>query len=198
MCEFWSAQCELCGCCCSEQRVLCEICLAHQVLAFLSLVDVSALLVHETVCSRLERWHAPRLKKISCVHLIPHFSSFTLLPLYFLTFRLLLTFYILLYKRIIWRTGERKEKRRSPLKVSRTRRSGRRCEGTGMEAKRENGRHGCGVVIKAVVRDHNQEHCNAVENMHGHGCGYWRGQCIDGRSRPTLDKKSTGQKSATE
>ena len=32
--SFWSAQCELCGCCCSAQRVLCESCRAHQVLVF--------------------------------------------------------------------------------------------------------------------------------------------------------------------
>ena len=35
-------------------------------------VVASAHLVHETVCARLETWHVPRLKKMSCVHLIPH------------------------------------------------------------------------------------------------------------------------------
>ena len=49
--SLWSAQCELCGCCCSALRVLCESCPAHQVLVFLCLVDASAHLVHETVCS---------------------------------------------------------------------------------------------------------------------------------------------------
>ena len=44
--SFWSAQCELCGCCCSAQRVLCASCPTHQVLVFLSLVDASAHLVH--------------------------------------------------------------------------------------------------------------------------------------------------------
>ena len=47
--SFWSAQCELCGCCCAAQRVLCQSCLAHQVLVFRSLVVASAHLVHETV-----------------------------------------------------------------------------------------------------------------------------------------------------
>ena len=75
MCEFWSAQCELRGCCCSAQRVLCESCPAQQILVFPSFVDASAHFVHETVCSWLETWHAPRLKKISCVHLIPHGSG---------------------------------------------------------------------------------------------------------------------------
>ena len=36
---------------CSAQRALCESCPVHQVLVFLSLVDASAHLVHETVCS---------------------------------------------------------------------------------------------------------------------------------------------------
>ena len=50
MCEFWSAQCELCGCCCSAQRVMCESCPAHQAPVFHSLVVASAHLVNETVC----------------------------------------------------------------------------------------------------------------------------------------------------
>ena len=49
--SFWSAQCDLCGCCCSAQPALCESCPAHQVLVFRSLVVASAHLVHETVCS---------------------------------------------------------------------------------------------------------------------------------------------------
>ena len=51
VCVFWSAQCELCGCCCSAQRALCEICPTHQVSVFRSLVVASAHLVQETVCS---------------------------------------------------------------------------------------------------------------------------------------------------
>ena len=46
--SFWSPQCDLCSCCCSAQRVLCEGCPAH---VFRSFVDASAHLVHETVCS---------------------------------------------------------------------------------------------------------------------------------------------------
>ena len=49
--SFWSTQCELCGCCRSAQRVLCESCPTHQVSGFRSLVVASAHLVHETVCS---------------------------------------------------------------------------------------------------------------------------------------------------
>ena len=49
--SFWSAQCELCGRCCSAQRALCESCPANQVPVFRSLVAASAHLVHETVCS---------------------------------------------------------------------------------------------------------------------------------------------------
>ena len=46
--SFCSAQCELCGCCCSQKRVLCESCPAHQVLVVLSLVTRQLIL-----CTRL-------------------------------------------------------------------------------------------------------------------------------------------------
>ena len=51
VCVFWSTQCELCGCCCSAQRGLCESCQAHQVPVFRSLADATAFLLHETMCS---------------------------------------------------------------------------------------------------------------------------------------------------
>ena len=69
--SFWLAQCELCGCCCSSQRVLCESCPAHKVPLFpFPCCCVSSSCARD--CVFLTRDMACIMaQEISCVHLIP-------------------------------------------------------------------------------------------------------------------------------
>ena len=73
--SFWSARFELCGCCCSAQRVLCDSCPAHQVLVSpFPCCCVSSSCARD--CVFLTRDMAgTTAQEISYVHIISHGSG---------------------------------------------------------------------------------------------------------------------------